>query len=61
MNYVAVTDRGYIKGDIHQGVEFVDKESTRQFTEAEALLYEDSIGHDMFDFYECKEFWYEEV
>lgn len=61
MNLVAKTDKGYIKGDIHVGIEFVDKENARQFTEREATTYRDSIVADMFDFYDCKEFCFEEA
>jgi hypothetical protein len=59
MILVAKTDRGYIKGDLHSGVEFVDKENARQFTLEEASCYRDSIVADMFDFFDCKEFCFE--
>ncbi|OHD25275.1 MAG: hypothetical protein A2Y34_03985 [Spirochaetes bacterium GWC1_27_15] len=59
--YVAVTDKGYIKGDNYQGVEFVGKENARQFTNQEAFIYRKSIAADMFDFYKCNSFWFEEV
>jgi len=61
IKYVAVTDRGYIKGDNYQGVEFIDKENARQFTNEEVVVYGNSIAADMFDFYKCNEFWFEEV
>ncbi len=59
--YVAKTDKGYIKGDIYKGVEFVDKDEARQFSLNEAHLYKDSMAQDMFDFYKCTRFQFEEL
>jgi len=61
IKYVAVTDRGYIKGDNYQGIEFVTKENARQFTNEEVHVYGRSIAADMFDFYKCSSLWFEKV
>ncbi len=60
MSYVAKTDKGYIKGDLYSGVTFVKKEDARKFSDIEAKLFEQSMASDMFDFFECSEFSFEE-
>ena len=53
--YVIKTDRGYITGDMINGVVFVDKGSARKFDLANLNAYWDSIAADMFQFYNVKE------
>jgi len=59
--YVGKTDKGYIKGDVCIGVEFVKKENARRFTESQAQMYKQSIADDMFDFFDCKYFEFEKI
>lgn len=53
-NYVLWTNKGYLKGDVFHGVEFVDKANARQFTLDEAKLYKDSIYADLTEFFDVK-------
>jgi hypothetical protein len=60
--YVVKTDRGYMGGDLHQGVTFyTTPDKARKFTLEEANLYRDSIFTDMFEFFDIEECCYEEL
>nr|WP_145401644.1 hypothetical protein [Paenibacillus xylanexedens] len=53
--FVLWTDKGYLKGDLHHGVEFTEKENARQFTLDQAQIYKDSIRADLIEFFGVKE------
>lgn len=54
--YVFKTNKGYVQGDLLQGVNFVDDpHKARKFEEIDMLLYEDSIWHDLVEFYNIQE------
>lgn len=59
--YVLKTDKGYLKGDLYQGVTFVEKENARRFNYNEAHVYKESIFNDLSQFYNCKTFQFETV
>jgi len=62
LRYFAVTDRGYIKGDILQEmIEFVEKENAWQFTVEEVNARGNTICEIIFDYYKCNKFWFEKV
>lgn len=53
-SYIIKTDKGYLKGDLRAGVEFVEKEGARIFSEAEIQIYWNSISDDLTDFFGIK-------
>lgn len=61
MKLVVWTDKGYLKGDIHQGVSFVEKDDASVFTEDQALIYRSSIADDLFEFYDVREMRFEQL
>lgn len=52
--YVIKTDKSYLKGDMWNGVDFVEKENARRFDETDILLYWDSISADLTQFFDIK-------
>jgi hypothetical protein len=55
LSYVVKTEKGFVKGDMLIGVEFVtEMESARQFEYTEMLLYADSIVQDLRKFYKVQ-------
>jgi hypothetical protein len=55
LSYVVKTEKGFVKGDMHTGIEFVtEMESARQFEYTEMLLYADSIVQDLRKFYKVQ-------
>lgn len=49
--YVIKTDKGYLKGDMCKGVEFVEKDQARIFNIHSLNAYWDSICSDLIQFY----------
>jgi hypothetical protein len=53
MEFVINTEKGYLKGDLLQGIEFVsDKKDARKFTQTEIQLYGQSIAQDLGEFFQ---------
>jgi hypothetical protein len=53
--YVVKTEKGFVKGDMHTGIEFVaEQELARQFEYDELILYADSMVQDLRQFYKVQ-------
>lgn len=49
--FIINTDQGYINGDLHNGLQFVEKENARTFTESELNNFK---TYDLITYY-CSE------
>ena len=59
--YVIKTEKGYMKGSLRAGIEFVDKSEARIFDKLDMMAYRSSIVADLSDFYGIKTISLEEL
>lgn len=52
--FIINTDQGYIKGELHNGLQFVEKEDARTFSNVEIELFADSMIEDLHTYYSCE-------